>query len=315
MGRVKKQTVTQTIMQDVRDKLSHIVHDHTRKQYTNHAKAYVRYCRTTHGVKAFEACVEYLQDYSAYLCQQGYSASTIHTYLAAVCAVWGVKLDTIQKPVRHTAEYTRGRTTNVKGVNSDLNDPKWRYLVEFQRVVGIRRNELRKLKGCDFAYDESGQPCVVVRRGKGGKLQYQRIDPKKEEFIGKYFAAVGKDERIFAAQLFDNDLNLHSLRAECAKEYYFNTLEKINVDPQYAAQLEREIRARWKLYCTDKDGRVKRLRSSEICGWYTLRGKNRALAISKGLPLRYHKLALLATSIFKLSHWRNDVTVVSYLLA
>ena len=302
-------------MTNVRSKLSHINHDSTRKQYIAHAKAYIKYCRTVHGVKNFESCISYVQEYSDHLCQQGYSASTVHTYMAAVCAVWNIKLDTIQKPIRHTAEYIRGRKTQVTGVNNDLNDPKWSYLVEFQRVVGIRREELRKLKGGDFAYDESGQPCVVVRKGKGGKLQYQRIDPDKEEFIRKYFDKVTKDERIFPKELFDNDLNLHSLRADCAKAYYFKTLEKINADSQYAVQLEQEIRARWKLYCTDKQGRVKRLRAKDINGWYTLRGKNRELAVSKGMPVRYHKMALLATSIFKLSHWRNDVTVASYILA
>ena len=44
---------------------------------------------------------------------------------------------------------------------------------------------------------------------------------------------------------------------------------------------------------------------------------NHTIHVSK--PIRYnyyyHKLALLATSIFNLSHWRNDVTVASYLLA
>ena len=41
---------------------------------------------------------------------------------------------------------------------------------------------------------------------------------------------------------------------------------------------------------------------------------SRSLAAKKGMPVSYDKLALLATSIFKLSHWRNDVTVASYLL-
>ena len=315
MARVRKQTIAQTIMGEVRDKISHITHDRTRKQYISHAKAYVKYCRTVHNAMDFATCASHVQDYSDYLGQQGYSASSIHTYLAAVCAVWGVKLANVKKPIRHTAEYTRGRKVASKSVKSDLNDPKWSYLVDFQRVVGIRRDELRKLRGGDFAYDESGQPCVVVRRGKGGKLQYQRIDPDQTDFVRKYFDSVGKDVKIFTPDLFENDLNLHSLRAECAKKYYSVTLARINADSQYAEQLEREIRARWKLYCTDKQGRVKHLRAKELKGWYTLRGKNRQLAIAKGLPLRYNKLALLATSIFKLSHWRNDVSVASYLLA
>lgn len=48
-------------------------------------------------------------------------------------------------------------------------------------------------------------------------------------------------------------------------------------------------------------------------GCWVLRGKNREKAKLLGNDGRYLKLAVLATSIFKLSHWRNDVTIASYL--
>ena len=65
----------------------------------------------------------------------------------------------------------------------------------------------------------------------------------------------------------------------------------------------------------NKKGKAKKFKEIEFQGIYSLRGKNRALALRKGLPISYDKRALLATSIFKLSHWRNDVTIGSYLLA
>jgi urocanate hydratase len=36
-------------------------------------------------------------------------------------------------------------------------------------------------------------------------------------------------------------------------------------------------------------------------------------AIREGRPLRYNRLAVMACSIFKLSHWRTNVTVQNYL--
>ena len=167
----------------------------------------------------------------------------------------------------------------------------------------------------DAVEDESGASCVRLTRGKGGKPQLQRVDPNDLPHLRPYFEAVAPTEYLFPAAMFANDLNLHALRAECARKYYFATLARIQNESGYAAQLVREIRARWALYCHDKHGRVRRLPKVEIDGWYTLRGRNRTLAVAKGMPLSYHKLALLATSIFKLSHWRNDVTVASYLLA
>ena len=314
--RERRQSVTQQIMEDVRRTQQDRAHDATRKQYLRHAKAYVRYCREHFDARTFEDCLSHVQQYCDDLCLQGYTASSVHTYIAAVCAVWGVELASVQKPKRHVGNYVRGRTIpSKKEARSDLNDPRWAQLVEFQRMVGIRRKELMHLTGADLVEDESGALCVRVTRGKGGKPQLQRVDPNDLPCLRPYFEAVAPTEYLFPAAMFANDLNLHALRAECARKYYFATLTRIQNEPGYAAQLEREIRARWALYCHDKHGRVRRLPKVEIEGWYTLRGRNRTLAVSKGLPLSYHKLALLATSVFKLSHWRNDVTVASYLLA
>lgn len=313
--RPRKQTVTQCIMQQVYNELQERSHDLSRAQYARDCRRFIKYCRDTFDCRSFEDCKTYVQEYSDHLQAESYSASTIHTYLAAVCVVFEVDLRTINKPTRHVAEYTRGRMPKRDGVSSDLSDPKWKYLVDFQRAVGIRREELMHLHGNDFCLDESGYPCVFVRRGKGGKPQLQRILDKHISLVQSYYDAVPSNTLVFDRGLFKNDLNFHSLRAESAKEYYQEQLRLISVYPEYADRLEQEIRARWAMCNKDKQGRPRPFFERELRGYYTLRGKNRALAIQKNLPLRYNKLALLATSIFKLSHWRNDVTIASYLLA
>ena len=313
--RIKKPTIVQQIMAEVTAKLKNVLHDSTRIQYLRHTKAFVRYCREAHDSRSLSECLPYVQEYCDYLVEKGYTPPTVHTYIAAVCKALEIDLATINKPVRHTADYVRGRSKRDCGASGDLSDPRWAYVVEFNRCVGIRREELMQLRGRDFALDESGHPCVFVRRGKGGKPQLQRIDEKDAPFVMRYFDAVEPNEFLFDRKLFNNDLNFHSLRAEDAKAYYFSTLRRIQNEPGYAAQLEQEIRARWDLYCKDKRGRPRRLPDHEIYGYYVVRGRNRALAAEKGMPMSYHKLALLATSVFKLSHWRNDVTVASYLLA
>ena len=47
---------------------------------------------------------------------------------------------------------------------------------------------------------------------------------------------------------------------------------------------------------------------------YCLRGDNRKLAIKLGLPTEYDRVALMAVSVLRLSHWRLDVTVGHYML-
>ena len=312
MARERKQTITQQIMHDVIATQKERSHDLSRKQYIRDAKRFVKYCREHFDSKTFGDCRTHIQDYSDFMQKSGYKASTIHTYLAGVCAVFGVDLGDISKPIRHVSDYTRGRG-GAKSVDN-ISDSKWSYIVDFQRVVGIRRDELYRLKGKDIETDESGYLCVVVRRGKGGKMQLQRIDGGKENFIAEYFSKVAPDEFVFDRKLFNNDLNFHAIRAECARKYYFEQVQRLGSDPDYARKLESEIRARWERFNLRRNGKVRPIPKNEIRGQYFLRGKTREFAINKGLPTSYNKLALLATSIFKLSHWRNDVTVGSYML-
>ena len=313
--RERKLTITQQIMQTAIEKLAKYQNDVTRKMYTCQFKSYVKFCREHFNVRTFEDCREHIQDYSNYLQAENYTASTIHTYLAAVCTVFEVNLGMVEKPVRHVADYIRGRSIKNIDSKNDLENPQWYYIVEFQRCVGIRRDELKRLKGSDFDIDESGYVCVIVRRGKGGKMQYQRVLEKDVAFIKQYFDSVDENEYVFDRKYFENDLNFHGLRASAAKSYYREQLKQIKSDPRYAEQLEKEIRARWEKMNLNRKGQSKKFKDVEIKGIYTLRGKNRELALKKGLPIHYDKLALLATSIFKLSHWRNDVTVASYMLA
>lgn len=313
--RIRNPTITQQIMAVATEKLAKYQHDVTRKMYTRQFKLYIKFCREYFDCRTFDSCKEHIQEYSNYLQTQNYTASTIHTYLAAVCAVFEVNLAEIQKPIRYTANYMRGRKIIFSNSKNDLDNPRWAYIVEFQRKVGIRRDELKMLRGADFGIDESGSVCVIVRKGKGGKCQYQRILEKDIEFIKSYFDRVKENEYVFDRKYFENDLNLHGLRAVAAKEYYREQLRRIQEDSSYAEQLEKEIRDRWTKMNLTKKSKPKKIKEVELQGTYTLRGKNRELALQKGLPVHYNKVALLATSIFKLSHWRNDVTIASYMLA
>lgn len=313
--RERKQTITQQIMAVVYTKLESHEHDLTRTQYARQTKQYIKFCREQYNCKSLEECAIHIQDYSNYLQENRYAASTIHTYLAAVCGIFEVSLDEINKPVRHTADFVRGRNNTLLDAQNDLENPRWAYIVEFQRKVGLRRDELMRLTGQDLKYDESGHLCIFVRKGKGGKSQFQRILPEDEPFVRAYFENVAPDERVFNEKYFKNDLNFHSLRAEVSCAYYHYLLKKMKEDPSYRKQLEAEIKMRWNTMNLNKNGKPKAFLNKELYGTYSLRGKNRTLAQKKGLPLHYDKTALLATSIFKLSHWRNDVTIASYMLA
>lgn len=275
--------------------------------YMNHAVHFGEWCKQQYHCRHFDDCREYIQPYADWLVQQGKSASTIHTYLAGVCRVYEVPLGKVQKPKRVTSQNTRSR--GVKDVDSRTDSTREAspQLHDFAAVVGIRRAEYARLRGNDLLYDESGYLCVQVRRGKGGKFQLQRILPGDEVFVRSHFN--GSESLIFAKAELNNKIDLHHLRAMQAQRAYHYYEERLCNEPEYRLQLETEIKARWQLY------NRKRWKQREFEGTYKLRGANSQLAQRLGRPPEYDRLAVLATSVFHLSHWRNDVTVNNYLLA
>lgn len=312
MGREK--TVSRKLYEDARDFFKRYENNKTRQIYTFAYRKFIDYCRQEHKAKTKEDCECHIEEYIDFLKNKGVAASTIHSYLASICVYHNISMHKFDKPRRYTSEYRRGRVYNgkLKRNDNNLDNDKYKRLVEFQKCVGLRRNELRKLRGCDFVYDESGNPCVYVRKGKGGKRQYQRILPADIKFVKSYFD--GSENPVFSKEEMSNKLPLHYLRAKFAQrsyEYYLSIAE----NPNTRAKLEQELRARWNKYnINQKTGKPKRLPERLIEGSYYLRGKSRQFAIENELPVKYDRLAILCTSLFSLSHFRNDVTIASYLL-
>lgn len=318
--RPRRLTVTQQIMQEVEKHLKskNYPNEKTYKTYLKYARRYVQFCRENYNCRSYDECrsLEYAQGFCDSL-KENYTPSSIHLFMVSVTSAFRLPLRKIDKPIRYTAEYTRGRKEKFTPQTAeDLNDPKWSYLVEFQKRAGLRRSEALRLRGRNFKQDESGHWCVEVESGKGGKYQLQRLNSETDvEFVRKYFEAVDPNEKIFSPELFRNRLNLHKLRADSAREFYFQNLKKLQEDPSYAEQMEREIRARWNLYNIDKrTGKPKPFNPKLVNGYFVLRGKNRELARKNELPGKYNKLCLLYCSIMKLSHWRLGVALHSYIL-
>ena len=275
--------------------------------YMNHAVHFGEWCKTTYGCRHFDDCRAYVQSYADWLAQQGKSASTIHTYLAGVCRVYEVSLADISKPKRVVSENIRSRGVKDVDNRKDTAREVSPRLYDFASTVGIRRAEYARLRGNDLIYDESGYLCVRVRRGKGGKYQEQRILPGDEMLVRSYFD--GSEKLIFTRAELTNKIDLHHLRAVQAQRAYRYYSELLRRNPEYRAQLEAEIKTRWRKY------NKRRWKQREFEGAYKLRGANSQLARKLGRPTEYNRLAIMATSVFHLSHWRCDVTVSNYLLA
>lgn len=290
----------------------------TEKQYRNHAIKFANWCKEQYGCRMLEKCSAHVQDYADFLVAQGKSPSTIHTYLAGICRICGVPLADIQKPLRVVAENTRSRGMKAVDSRTDSSREASPRLYDFACIAGIRRAEYLHLTPEDLAEDDFGNPCILVRKGKGGKRQLQRILPEELPAIKAVFGNPATPEHLFSKSEMSNKIDLHHLRALRAQQMYRYYLDKIENTPGYREQLITEIRHTWE---HDDEARkengykAKRWSDMKVTEQYILHGNNRKLAKKHGLPVAYDRLALLAVSIFHLSHWRHDVTVANYLLA
>ena len=256
---------------------------------------------------------------------EGYAVSTLHTMVSGVCC--GLKISSAQITPHGSAENKSKSLGRSARSRAAMEKPSNADIVQFQQMVGGRRGALGRLRGRDFGFDESAEPVVIFECDKGGKKQKQRIMASDVEKVKAYFDRVGPDELLFCR--IDRDLDLHGVRAFHAAACYRMYAEKCACEAG-RAEVRRQLWVRYtdpeigcKAYLlAQAEGDKARARKQEYrfrremrSGTYHLRGANRRVALQRGLPTEYDRTALLATSVFTLSHWRVDTAVKSYLLS
>ena len=304
--------------------------NNTETLYKKRIKIFVKWAKEQGCKRPEDITKDVVQAYEQVLetAPEGYAPATIHTYLSPVCAAAGVSMREIRKPKRTAGAITRGRDRAADGTRLDRNpdgkrqegQQKYARVVALQRVTGIRRAELGKLKGSDLIR-KGNSWYVRVRRGKGGKEQLQFILPKDVETVRQIFEGVGPEDNVFSKEEMSNKINLHGLRAKHSKDcygYYTGLLER---QPEYADKLRAILLRRWddgheKLKEADPRWKAQRERFVRDMDDrpYKLRGENLRKARALGLPEEYNRLALMCVSVLHLSHWRLDVTTTNYLI-
>lgn len=298
--------------------LKGITDNQTVTAYKKDCKLFAAFCKGQ-GVKRPDQLQgrekELLQTYEKELEASGYSASTIHRRLAAPCKATNISMSEIEKPKRTSGKITRSRNEKAnKQGKREAEDEKYNRLVTFQRAVGIRRAELARLTATDLTEDESGYLCVNVSRGKGGKRQLQRLLPEDEGTVIEIFQNADPEQKLFSPEEMNNKIDLHGIRREHAQRAYKYYADRLKNEPGYKYELRKELAARYREFHRPGDSNKRFLHDIMNEKPYELRGENRKKAIEQDRETEYNRLALMAISVFCLSHWRLDVTVTNYLI-
>ena len=188
----KKKSISRTLWEKAKEGLSLYTNNVTRSAYVKNYRKFIDFCRREFDCKTADECKTHIQDYVDYLVQKGLTPNTIHTYIAPVAIYHGIPMEKIKKPKRCAAHNVRSRSNNGRQYRSDNdeNNPKYARSVDFQKCVGIRRNELANLRGNDYFQDSDGKFFLIIRKGKGGKRQLQKILPEDVGFVKSYIKAL-----------------------------------------------------------------------------------------------------------------------------
>ncbi|HFI0403863.1 TPA: hypothetical protein ACGOWV_002133 [Streptococcus suis] len=302
-----------------------VTNNTSRTSYKRSATRFSKWAKVNGIKKISEITEEVIQKYHDDLKNdpKRYTPATIHTYIAPIAKAAGINLNRIKKQKRTSDKIVRGRKpeSNVQGKRQELNS-RFSRVLQFQKVVGIRRNELKNLTGSDFQEDEYGNCYVYVKRGKGGKKQMQYILPKDVELVKQTFSGIDDNESVFTEEEMNNQINLHALRAQHARDSYFYYLNRIQQNPKIKQALKNLLITRWEeghqKLKNESQSKYEKQRRNFIYDLrdelYILRGTNKSKALASEMPITYNRLALMAVSVLNLSHWRLSVTVTNYIL-
>ena len=239
---------------------------------------------------------EHVQWYIDTLRNDGKSADTQNLACAAMCKMLQLPMSDFERDKRHYTDITKGRTNGPTAPNNDVE--------RCSAAIGVRRSELMRLRAQDIVMRPEGL-CVHVLRGKGGKEQYQLILPHNETVVLNAIANKSPNDFIIARVDIGGKENIHAFRRFNAREAYTYFCEQIATKGDaYHGELKQMCITRMHEFgispTTNRDWKI-------IDRPYTSRPPNGAPSVT------YNRLALMATSIFCLSHWRCGVAVRNYL--
>ena len=178
-------------------------------------------------------------------------------------------------------------------------------------AIGFREKEYGRLRGGDLV-ERNGQTYITLDKGKGGKPQEQLILPSRVDEVKAVFEGVKNGDYVFTHDEVKglHGANAHAARREAARDAYeyFKGLSDAERQP-YREEMERLFTERGKQ--ASFAAYNERLKTSPQI---YMRGSNRARCVSSGKSVSFDREATMMTSVFKLAHYREEVTTKNYLI-
>lgn len=197
------------------------IHSHkTRVSYQEHTLRFIHWARETEGIKTLEILDARADELASHWLvlemAAGKSPYTLQLERAALRLFFSDRTlgSSIILPRRALKNIKRSR--NAAARDRQFQPEHWQPLLDFQRAVGLRRDELARLKVEDIRV-WGGELKVYVLLGKGGKARAVPVLPGSEPSVLAVVEGRPPEERVFARL---PDIDLHALRREYAQALY-----------------------------------------------------------------------------------------------
>lgn len=187
----------------------------TYRSYLKHCCYFVKWCSKTHGCKTLEECHPYMQEWMK--TRKSLSPYTQKLEVSALAKLYGYRTGELDINTASRCRKDIKRSRNEVSRDRHFSEQKHADFVAFCRSTGLRRGELKALRGTALYQDPSGTYYIHVTSGsKGGRERYAPVIGDIE-LVCKLCRDAGKN-KVFPS--IPSAADVHSYRAEYATQIY-----------------------------------------------------------------------------------------------
>jgi integrase len=198
------------------------IHSHkTRTTYQEHTLRFVNWARETEGIKTLEEldarADELASRWLLLEIEAQKSAYTLQMERSALRMFFSDRdlAGSLLLPKRAITDIKRSRGPAAR--DRHFQPANWQPLIQFELSVGLRRDELARIRVEDVT-SWRGQLCAHVLCGKGGKKRYAPVLPGRESYVLAAVEGRKPEEKIF--DRLPSAADIHSYRREYAQAFY-----------------------------------------------------------------------------------------------
>ena len=154
----------------IHNETPYIHSENTYNTYLAQCNHFADWCMAN-GIKYANEAYLKVAEYGEWMADQGKSAWTIHTAIAAIAKAYGVSTTKFgyTAPKRERMAVKRSRYAAERDRHFSVSNNK--ELIVFASCTGLRRHELESLHGNQLTIGENGQLQLFNIKGKGGKVR------------------------------------------------------------------------------------------------------------------------------------------------